>query len=143
MKILVDADACPVKNEILRVAREFGIQVIMFIDTSHILNNEYGEVITVDKGKDSVDIALINKVDANDIVVTQDYGVATMALGKKAKALNQNGVIFTDNNIDQFLFERELSRKLRRSGRIIGKTKKRQKSDDDKFEIALRKIIGE
>ena len=132
MKILVDADACPVKEIIEKVAEEYKVHVTMVVDSSHMLFSEYSEVITVGKGKDAVDIALINRTMMNDIVVTQDYGVAAMALGKGAYAINNNGVEFTDDNIDQMLFERHISSKIRRSGgRTCGFHKRTAKNDAD------------
>ncbi len=141
MQILVDADACPVKNIIIRIAKEHGIPVIMIIDTSHELNDGYSTVITVDKARDSVDIKLINMVQKNDIVVTQDYGVAAMGLGKGAKVLNQNGLIYSDNNIDRLLFERHLGQKIRRAGGRTGTIRKRSKENDEAFEKALLMLI--
>ncbi|MBS4024989.1 MAG: YaiI/YqxD family protein [Clostridia bacterium] len=141
MKILVDADACPVKQIIVKVAREHGIQVIMFIDTSHIINDGYSEVITVDKARDSVDIALLNKVARGDIVVTQDYGVAAMAMPKGAKVINQNGMIYSDENIDKLLFERHMSQKARRSGQKTSGPRKRTKEDDVRFEVIFRRFF--
>jgi uncharacterized protein len=141
LRILVDADACPVKNIIIRIAREKKVPVVMFIDTSHVLNDGYSEVITVDQSRDSVDIALINKVCKGDIVVTQDYGVAAMALPKGAKALNQNGLIYSNDNIDKLLFERHISQKVRRSGGRTSGPKKRTKEDDDKFERAFKGLF--
>ncbi len=143
MRILVDADACPVKREIVEVAKEFTADVIMFIDTSHEINDGYSQVVTVDKGRDSVDIALANRVCKNDIVVTQDYGVATMALAKGAFPINQNGMVYNENNIDRLLFERHLSQELRRSGKRGSKTKKRSKEDNDKFRNAIRELAKE
>ncbi len=133
MKILVDADACPVKKEIETIAKRYGISVCMIIDTSHILKSDYSDVITVDKASDSVDIALINRTSAGDIVVTQDYGVATMALGKRAYAINQNGLVYTSENIDRLLFERHIGKKVRRSGGRTGTIKKRTADDDKRF----------
>ena len=133
MKILVDADACPVKSEIENIAKNYGISVCMFIDTSHILKSDYSEIITVDKASDSVDIALINHTDEGDVIVTQDYGVAAMALGKKAYAINQNGLIYTAENIDRLLFERHIGKKVRRSGGRTGTIKKRCADDDKRF----------
>lgn len=141
MKIYVDADACPVKNIIIKKAKEYKIPVTMVIDTSHILNDDYCEIITVDKARDSVDIAIINKVTAEDIVVTQDYGLAAMVLGKKARALNQNGMIFSSANMDRLLFERHLSQKVRRSGKRTSGPSKRTKSDDDNFERVFVEMI--
>lgn len=133
MRILVDADACPVKEIIVEEVRKRNIEVIMIIDTSHELNDGYSKVITVDKARDSVDIKLINILSNEDIVVTQDYGVAAMALGKKACAINQNGLIYTDKNIDTLLFERFVGQKLRRAGKSTSTARKRTKEDDDNF----------
>lgn len=142
MRILVDADACPVKDIIIRVGREKDVPVIMFMDTSHAWKNEDNvEVITVDKSRDGVDIALINMTNKNDIVVTQDYGVAALALGKGAKALNQNGMVFSSENMDKLLFERHLGQKVRRAGGRTKGIRKRTYQDDDKFERILRHLL--
>jgi uncharacterized protein YaiI (UPF0178 family) len=141
MKILVDADACPVKEIIVRLAKANKIEVIMLIDTSHVLNDGYSEVITVDKARDSVDIALINKTAKGDIVVTQDYGLAAMVLGKGAKALNQNGMIYNKDNIERLLFERHIGQKVRRSGGRTSAIPKRTKENDSDFESTLSKLI--
>jgi uncharacterized protein YaiI (UPF0178 family) len=113
----------------------------MIADTSHEIRDNYSTIITVDKARDSVDIALINLVKNGDIVVTQDYGVAAMALSKKAKAINQNGMIYSNDNIDRLLFERFLGQKVRRSGKRTANMKPRSKEDDDKFEKTLRAYI--
>lgn len=134
MKILVDADACPVKGIIEDVAREFMIPVLMFIDTSHILSSSYSEIIMVSKAPDAVDFALINRTNRGDIVVTQDYGVAAMALGKGAFAIHQNGRIYTEDNIDLMLMERHIAKKSRRAGERVGNNaKKRTTAEDDHF----------
>ena len=141
MQIFVDADACPVKDIIVRIARENNLPVTMIIDSSHELNDQYSTVITVEKGKDSVDLVLINQVKRGDIVVTQDYGLAALVLGKSAKAINQNGLVFSNENIDRLLMERHVGQKIRRGG---GRTKgpgKRTREDDERFEKALLQII--
>lgn len=143
MRILVDADACPVKSIIVKVAKKNNIPVVMFIDTSHILHDGYSEVIMVDKARDSVDIALVNRVSRGDIVVTQDYGLAAMVLPKGAKVLNQNGLVYTEQNIDKLLFERHLAQKIRRSGGRTSGPGKRSKEDDAKFEKAFSLLIEE
>jgi uncharacterized protein len=141
VKILVDADACPVKGIIVSVARQYKLEVTMLVDTSHELNDGYSTVITVDKARDSVDIALINLVKAGDLVVSQDYGVAAMALGKKAKAVNQNGRIYSDDNIDELLFERHIGQKVRRAGGRTSSIRKRTKEDDASFEKTFRSLV--
>lgn len=142
MRILVDADACPVKHIIIKIAKEYNLHVIMFIDTSHLINDNYSEVITLDKQKESVDIALINRAFREDIVVTQDYGLAAMVIGKGAIALNQNGMVYSSENIDRLLFERHLGQKIRRSGGRTSGPQKRSRDDDVKFEKELRKLVG-
>jgi len=141
MRILVDADACPVKEIIIRLAKERSISVTMLIDTSHQLNDGYSQVITVDRQADSVDFALMGLLTRDDVVVTQDFGLAAMILGKGARAVNQNGLIYTDQNIDKLLMERHIGAKVRRGG---GRTKgpaKRTKEDDDRFEVALTVML--
>lgn len=143
MNILVDADACPVKDLIIEVARERDIPVIMVMDTSHPWQHDDVTVVTVDKAKDGADIALINLAKKNDIVVTQDYGVAALALGKGVRALNQNGLIFSSSNIDKLLFERHLGQKVRRAGGRTKNVRKRTHEDDARFERALRYVLDE
>lgn len=137
----MDADACPVKQQIVHLAKKYKIPVIMIIDTSHIIDDGYSKVITVDKARDSVDIKLINILSDDDIVVTQDYGVAAMALGKGACALNQNGLIYNKDNMDRLLFERFLGQKVRRSGGRTTNIKKRGREEDENFSHTLENLI--
>ncbi len=144
MKILVDADACPVKEIIERIAKEHQLPVLMFIDTSHILYSDYSEIILVSKAPDAVDFALMNRTAKGDIVISQDYGVAAMALGKGAYAIHPSGKLYSDSNIDILLMERDIAKHYRRSGsrqsghtRLTGHAKKRTTADDDRFAKAL------
>lgn len=143
MRILVDADACPVREIILREAKRRGIPVIMIIDTSHELHDDYSQVITVDKGRDSADFKLISLLLPTDIVVTQDFGVAAMALGKGARALNQNGMAYTAENMDRLLFERHLGQKIRRGGGRTGNPRKRSLGDDRAFETEFIRLLDQ
>lgn len=141
MKILVDADACPVKEIIVAEAKKREIPVTMLIDTSHVLADGYSTVITVDKGRDSADIRLVNLILPGDVVVTQDFGVAAMSLARGAKALNQNGLVYSDANMDRLLFERALGQKIRRAGGKAGKNRKRTREDDAAFARALERLL--
>ena len=143
MKIFVDADACPVKEIIVAEAKQRDIPVTMLIDTSHVLNDGYSTVITVDQGHDSADIRLVNLLSPGDVVVTQDYGVAAMSLSRGAKALNQNGLVYDGGNMDRLLFERALGQKIRRSGGRFGKNRKREKADDEAFRAAFVRLLDE
>ena len=142
MRILVDADACPVKYIIVRLAKQHQIPVIMLLDTSHEYYDNYSEVITVSKQADSVDFALMRLLTKGDVVVTQDYGLAAMVLGKGAHAINQNGIVFSDDNIDRLLMERHIGQRVRRGG---GRTKgppKRTPAEDDQFEAAFHILLS-
>lgn len=143
MRILVDADGCPVKDIVIKIAKEYEIPVIMFTDTSHIIYDDYSEIIIIGKGKDSVDFALINKTNKGDIIVTQDYGVATMALSREAYAINQNGFLYTNENIDNLLFQRFVSQKIRKAGGKGNNPKKRKKEDNLRFENTFRDLIDD
>ncbi len=141
MRILVDADACPVKEIIVRLAKKYKLDVHMFFDNSHMYHDGYSTVYILDKGADSVDYALINKSLNGDIIVTQDYGVATMALSKNAFPINQNGLIYDDDNIMSLLTQRATNQKLRKHKKMKG-PKKRTKDMDQKFEKSLDLLIN-
>lgn len=141
MKIVVDSDACPVKNIIVEETKKRGIEVIMVCDTSHIIRDGYSRVVTVSQGADSADIALINLTRPGDLVITQDYGVAAMALGKGASALSQNGMVYDGGNMDQLLFERFLGKKVRRAGGRTKGPKKRTAEQDEAFRRQLVKLL--
>lgn len=80
----VDADACPVVRIVEKIAEKYTIPVTLLCDTNHVLQSDYSEVIVVGAGADAVDYKLISICHKGDIVVSQDYGVAAMALGKGA-----------------------------------------------------------
>lgn len=141
MKILVDADACPVIAIVEKVAKEFQVKVVLVTDVNHLLESDYAEIITVGQGSDAVDYALINRTSPGDIVVTQDYGVATLALAKGAAAIDQNGRIYSDKNIDRLLFERHLAQKQRRAGGRLTHVPARRKEDDKTFERNFRTLL--
>lgn len=113
--ILVDADACPVVRQVEAAARKYGLQVTLLCDEHHQLHSDYASVRYVSSGADAVDIALMNLCRRGDIVITQDYGVAAMALGKGAYAMHHTGKRYTNENIDIMLMERHLARKARRA----------------------------
>lgn len=142
LRIVVDADACPAKNIIISVAKEQNLEVIMICDTSHVINDGYSTVITVDKGADSADFKIAAVTKKNDIVITQDYGVAAMVLGKKCYALRPDGFIYTDFNIDSLLFARHVAKKVRKGGGKLSNPSKRTKEDDVNFENSLRKLVN-
>ena len=142
MKVYIDADACPVTRIAERVAKERGIPVVLLCDTNHVLNSDYSEIRVIGAGADAVDIALINMCQRGDIVVTQDYGVAALALGKGAKAIHQSGRWYTDENIDGLLMERHMAKVARRKSKNHLKgPAKRTDEDDRRFEESFQRMI--
>ncbi len=141
--IYVDADACPVVRIVEKTGREYGLPVTLLCDTNHVLHSDYSQVRTIGAGADAVDFALVNLCRRGDIVVTQDYGVAAMALGKGALGIHQSGRWYTDDNIDQLLMERHLAGKARRaSGKHHLKgPAKRTAEDDLRFEKSFRQLV--
>lgn len=143
MHIYVDADACPVTDIAERIAQKFKLPVTLLCDTNHVLQSDYSEVIVVGAGADAVDYKLIGLCHKGDIVVSQDYGVAAMALGKGAYAIHQSGKWYTDENIDQMLMERHLNKKARRSSKRnhIKGPRKRTAEDDERFAESFEKLV--
>lgn len=143
MRVFVDADACPVVGIIEKVAREHNVPVTLLCDTNHVLSSDYSEVIVVGVGADAVDYKLISICHKGDIVVSQDYGVAAMALGKGAYAIHQSGKWYTNENIDQMLMERHLNKKARRASRKnhLKGPRKRTSEDNERFRESFEKMI--
>ena len=142
MTIYIDADACPVTRIAENIAKKHSIPVTLLCDTNHRLTSDYSTIQVFGAGADAVDIALINLCKRGDIVVTQDYGVAALALGKGAKAIHQSGRWYTDENIDSLLMERHLARKARKSGKHHLKgPAKRTEEDDRRFAESLERLI--
>lgn len=145
MKIYIDADACPVVRETEAIAQKHGIPVVLICDTNHVMTTDFSEVVVIGAGPDAVDFALINRCQPGDIVVTQDYGVATMALGKGARPIHQSGMRYTDENIDGLLAERHIKREARRASlkNHLKGPKKRTPADDRRYAESLEKLIRE
>lgn len=143
MRIYVDADACPVVRIVEKTARKYGMPVTLLCDTNYVLNSDYSEVKVIGSGADAVDFALIGLCEKGDLVVTQDYGVAAMALGKGAFCIHQSGRWYTNDNIDQMLMERHLAGKARRASKKnhLKGPKKRMAEDDERFAKSLEQLI--
>lgn len=142
MRILIDADGCPVVDITVGLAKRYGVECIILCDTSHEFSRDGAKTVVVEKGADSVDFKIVNLVGEGDIVVTQDYGLAAMCLARKAIPVSQNGLVYTDKNIDQLLFTRYVSKKIRNAGGRMKGPSKRTAEQDKAFEAALEKLIG-
>lgn len=143
LHIYVDADACPVVRIVEKIAEKYTIPVTLLCDTNHVLQSDYSEVIVVGAGADAVDYKLISICHKGDIVVSQDYGVAAMALGKGAYAIHQSGKWFTNDNIDEMLFSRHIAKVMRNSKKKshLKGGRKRNTDDDKNFEMSFERLI--
>lgn len=142
MKIFIDADGCPVVDITVSVAKKHSLPCYIICDTAHEFSKDGEETVVVEKGADSVDFKLVNLVTAGDIVVTQDYGLAAMCLARKAVPISQNGLVFTDKNIDELLFSRYVSKKIRNAGGRLKGPSKRTPEQDERFLQALEGLIN-
>jgi len=143
MKVFIDADACPVVNETVALCREKGKECIIICDTSHHIEKDGAMTITVEKGADSADFRLVNMLERGDVAVTQDYALAAMGLSRGARIINQNGMEYTDKNIDSLLMSRFIAKKVRNAGGRLKGPSKRTKEETEAFVRKLREILEE
>lgn len=153
IKIIVDADACPVKSEIIEVALKYQLKMLFVTNISSNLKNsppfiylddevlKLIDFIVVDNIKDAADFAIVNKISKGDIVVTQDYGLASMAMAKGGDPISPHGKIFNEKNIDSYLEKRHLARKERQSGVRTKGPKQFTNPDRSRFMHSLEKLI--
>lgn len=141
MIIFIDADGCPVVDITVGLAKQIGVECIIICDTSHVFDKAGAKTITVSKGNDSADFVLVNMIQKGDIAITQDYGLAAMCLARNAIPVSQDGMIYTNDNIDALLMQRHTAKKIRMSGgRLKGPTK-RSPEQNRAFEKTLRELL--
>lgn len=142
IRIVVDADACPVKDTIVEVAARFGAHVVMVASHNHRIEPAEGvTVVQVDASDQSTDLHIANRLRKRDVLVTQDFGLAAIGLAKGAVALSFRGQRYTAETIEYLLAHRHaLSRQRRGGARIKGP---RAMTDEDKlrFQHALTKVL--
>jgi uncharacterized protein YaiI (UPF0178 family) len=143
MKILVDADACP--KRVLQICLELGAKYAVPVWTVASFNHNIisDNHVMVGDNDQETDLKVLNLTDAGDVVITQDWGLAAMALGKKARCINPTGREFCNDTIDFLLEERDMKAKLRRSGGRTRGPNKRTAEQDQKFQERLDCILGE
>lgn len=141
MRILVDGDGCPSKDSIVEMTKKYQLEMLVFIDYAHMLDSEDYQTIMCEVGADSVDMKIVNMVKKGDLVITQDYGLASLVLGRQAYVLHVSGKVIDQNNIDQLLLSRYTAAKIRKAG---GRTKgpaKRSQADELFFKKQLEEMI--
>ncbi len=143
MKILIDADACPSLSLIEEIVKQFAAPLFLYSDLNHQIESEYGQVIYVDQGFQSVDIHIVNNVKKDDLVITGDYGLALICLSKGALVIHPRGTIYNNKNIDKMMLTRHLARKNRNYTSKIKGPRKRKKEDDKLLEKNLTKLLSQ
>ena len=141
MKVLIDADACPVVDIAVKLCKRHNISCLLLCDTAHTMQRDGAETLVFDKGSDSVDFALVNRTCPGDIVITQDYGLASMCLGRNVRILHQDGWEYTLDNISGLMEQRHVAKKHRMAGGRIKGPSKRTNAQDDAFEKALQQML--
>ncbi|MBN2585950.1 MAG: YaiI/YqxD family protein [Candidatus Fermentibacteraceae bacterium] len=142
LDIYVDADACPVKHEIYRVAGRYGLRVIL-VSNSWMRTPESSriELVVVDRGADVVDDFIAEQAGDDDIVISGDIPLAYRCLKKGAHVLGNTGRPFTEENIGDVLSIRDLLHDLREQGMVTGGPGPFEKKDRSRFLQALDRMI--
>lgn len=144
MKLYVDADACPVVDTIIDIANKFSVSVVLVRSFDHFSIKTYPtfvENVYVDKGFDAADYKIIQLAKKGDVIITQDYGLAALALPKGCHVLHHKGFIYTKDNIDNLLIQRYASALKRQSG-IRTKGPKPFKSENrEHFRTILQELL--
>ena len=143
MRILIDADGCPVVNQAIEAGRRRGMTVLLFCDTAHEFSRPGAETIVVSKGADSADFSLVSRVEPGDVVVTQDYGLAAMCLAKGARPISQDGLRYTEDNIDALLASRYETKRILAAGYRVKGPKKRRGSQNAAFMDSLSQLLDQ
>ena len=148
MKILIDADASPVKNEVIALAEQYDLEVVLVSSIAHYSTEthpDFVKVIYVEKGADQADFKIVQLAKKDDIIITQDYGLASLLLPKGCHVLHHKGSQYTAENIDQLLHNRHFSAMQRKSGqRTKGPkpfTKENRRQFKDYFERFLEEVV--
>ncbi|ALS02904.1 hypothetical protein ATZ33_16410 [Enterococcus silesiacus] len=146
MKIFIDGDGSPVKDCAIEIARTYSIDVVIVTSIDHYSLKEYPDNVSfvyVDKGADAADYKIVQLIKNNDILVTQDYGLASLVLPKGVRVLHQLGYEYTGENMDGLLEQRYFSAKVRKSGGRTKGPKAFTQADRDKFKEKLIELIEE
>lgn len=141
MRVLIDADGCPVVDIAIALCKRYRVPCLLLCDTAHEFHRDGAETLVFDKGADSVDFAIANRICPGDLVVTQDYGLASMCLAKGSRVLHQDGWEYTVYNIDALLLARHESRKVRAAGGRMKGPKKRTEAQNQAFAASLQTML--
>lgn len=143
MQIFIDGDGSPTKNETIQIAEQYQIPVVLVTSIDHFSNKslpDFVETVYVDQGNDAADYKIISLIHPGDILVTQDYGLASLAMAK-ATVIHQTGMVYSPYNIDQLLSQRYESQQMRRHKQRTKGPKPFTNENREAFKLTLDKLI--
>ena len=145
--LYIDADACPVIGSAIGIARRYAVRVVLVANETQNLSRferqEGVETLTVGTGRDAADFAIVEMLKPGDVVVTQDIGLAAMALGRSARALSPRGRTWRSETIDMELAVRHAEQRHRRAGGRTGGPSAFDDDDRERFALVLKRTLGE
>jgi len=142
LHIFVDADACPVKPEVYRVASRYRLDVTLVANSwMRVPNEQWITLEVVEGGFDAADDWIVAHVQPHDIVITADIPLASRCLKEGARVIGTTGKPFTENNIGNVVATRDLLSALRGAGEITGGPPPLKKSDRSRFLQQLDEVI--
>lgn len=141
VRVLLDGDGAPCKDEILKLHELYLFEWWIFIDVSHYLDIEEAQIVYCDKGRDSVDFELLKQAHPKDIVITGDMGLAGLALAKQCEVLDFYGRVVNEDNITAILTERYEGQKWRKQKKHLKTIARRTALDDKHFYLGLKRLL--
>lgn len=144
MRLVIDGDGSPVKNEVIEIGKKFELPVLIVTSIDHFTTKEYPdfiEFIYVDKGADGADYRIVKEIQEEDIIFTQDYGLASLLLTKKVRIFHHNGQEYLKETIDSLLTQRYIGAQMRKAGKRTKGPKAFTKEDREKFKEIITEII--
>lgn len=144
MKIIIDSDASPVKGIVIQEAEKRGLDVILVASFAHFSNKvhpSHVETVYVDSEKEAADYKIMQLAQRSDVLITQDYGLASMTLLKGVTVLHHKGFQYDQYNIERLLESRYLSAQMRKSGKRTKGPKPFTQADAQTFQTLLIEVL--
>lgn len=144
MRFLIDGDGSPVKEEVIQLGRKFQLPVLIITSVDHYTVKEYPDFVQfiyVDKGADRADYQIVKEIQPGDFLITQDYGLASLVLPKKARVFHHSGQEYLAETIDQLLMQRYIGGQMRKAGKRTKGPKPFTANDREVFYETMAAII--
>lgn len=146
MRFVIDGDGSPVKEEVIRLGKKFQLPVLIITSVDHYTMKEYPDFVQfiyVDKGADRADYQIVKEIKPGDLLITQDYGLASLVLPKKARVFHHSSKEYLAETIDQLLMQRYIGGQMRKAGKRTKGPKPFTASDRQLFYEIMTDIVEE